>query len=191
MHVMAMTMVAAGALQRRFHLVEADAAVAIGIELAENLVGRGGIGPAGAERILEFRLGDRSVAIGVDLREQIFQGIRRIGRRRVRASPRLAPRSARSWSAARSAKSRRRLRRCRACRGRRTAGHVERVGRRLALPTTRIDFEDVSDCRASRTDDTAPRAGNMIKLRQGRDKRGRRVLSGPRSASTVPARKTL
>jgi hypothetical protein len=30
------------------------------------------------------------------------------------------------------------------------------------------DFWDVSDCRASMRDDAAPRASNMIKLRQGR-----------------------
>ena len=75
--MMVVTVMAARALQRLFHLIEADIAVAVLVELAEDIVGLSNIRSAGAERVLEFRLADLPVAIGIDLREQILQ---RIGR---------------------------------------------------------------------------------------------------------------
>jgi len=70
-------MVPAGALQRVLHLIEADAAVAVLVELAEHLVGRRDIGAAGTERALEFRFADLAITIAVDQREQILQRILR------------------------------------------------------------------------------------------------------------------
>ena len=69
------------ALQRLRHLIEADAAVGIRIELGEHVVGLREIGAAGAERVLEFGLGDLAVAVGVDLREQSFSASRSRRRR--------------------------------------------------------------------------------------------------------------
>jgi hypothetical protein len=66
--------VMAFALQGGLHFIQADAAVAIRIELAEDIVGLRGIGSTGAERAFEFRFADLAVAIGVDLREQVLEG---------------------------------------------------------------------------------------------------------------------
>ena len=70
---MVVAAVAAGSLQRRLQLVEADRAVAVGIELVKDVVGGGEVGATGAERAFEFRFADRAVAIAVDLREQVLQ----------------------------------------------------------------------------------------------------------------------
>ncbi len=75
------TALAAGPLQCFLHFIEADRAVAIGVELVEDVVGLGEVGAAGAKRVLEFRLADLAVAIGVDLREQILQRAGRVGGR--------------------------------------------------------------------------------------------------------------
>src|SRR5262249_53756526 len=81
--------VMAGAVQRLFQLVEANAAVAVAIEFGKDIVGRGDVGAAGAERVLELLLGDRAVSVAVDLREQVLQRLRWVGGRRV-ARARLA-----------------------------------------------------------------------------------------------------
>ena len=73
-------MVVTLALQRRHHFVEADRAVAILVHLAEDVVGLRGIGAAGVEAVFKFRLADLAVAIGIELREQILQGIGLAGR---------------------------------------------------------------------------------------------------------------
>ena len=52
-----MVVMALAALQRRRHLIEADRAVAVLVELAEHVVGLREVGAAGAERLFEFRLG--------------------------------------------------------------------------------------------------------------------------------------
>src|SRR5258708_1268729 len=109
---MAMT---AGAFQRRRHLVEADRAVAILVELAEHVVGLREVGAAGAQRIFEFRLADLAITIGVELRKQVLQrigpagwgrGTRRLtlrgeqrghGRRRYAAARRTSGRT-RGWA---------------------------------------------------------------------------------------------
>src|SRR3984893_19483202 len=80
MMVAAATVMAAGALQRRLQFAEADRAVAIGIELVEDVIGLRQVGTAGAERVLEFALAQLSVAIAIDLGEQILQGLRGIAR---------------------------------------------------------------------------------------------------------------
>ena len=72
-------MVMLAALQRRRQFLEVDRAVAVLVELAKDIVGLREIGAAGAERALELVLGDLAVAIGIDLREQVFQRIRRAG----------------------------------------------------------------------------------------------------------------
>ena len=68
------------ALQRRRHFVEADRAVAVLVHFAEHVVGLGGVGAAGAEAVFKFRLADLAVAIGIELREQILQGVGLAGR---------------------------------------------------------------------------------------------------------------
>ena len=78
--MVAATVMAAGALQRRLQFAEADRAVAIGVELVEDVIGLREVGTAGAERVLEFGLADLSVAIGIDLGEQVLQGLRGIER---------------------------------------------------------------------------------------------------------------
>ena len=69
------TMMPARSLQRRLQLIEADAAVAILVELAEHIVGLRDVGSAGAERVLEFLLADLAIAVAVDLREQVLQRV--------------------------------------------------------------------------------------------------------------------
>src|SRR5882724_3687633 len=86
---MMMAVMPARLLQRGLHFIQADAAVAILVELAEDIVGLSGVGSTGAERAFEFRLGDLPVTIGVDLREQILQRVGWAGRRRA-GRPRLA-----------------------------------------------------------------------------------------------------
>ena len=68
------------ALQRRRHFVEADRTVAILVHLAEHVVGLRGVGAAGAEAVFKFRYADLTVAIAIELREQILQGVGRAGR---------------------------------------------------------------------------------------------------------------
>ena len=63
-------------LQGRRQFVKADRPVTIGVELAENIIGLRNIGAAGAERALELGLADLTVAVAVDLREQILQRVR-------------------------------------------------------------------------------------------------------------------
>jgi hypothetical protein len=75
----AVVVAAALALQRRRQLIRADRTVAIGIELAEYIVGRGSIGATGAKRVFEFGFADLAIAIGIDLREQVLQGGRPAG----------------------------------------------------------------------------------------------------------------
>ena len=75
-----MMVVAALALQRRRHFIEADRAIAILVQLAEHVVGLRGVGAAGAEAVFKFRFGDLAVAIGIELREQILQGVGLAGR---------------------------------------------------------------------------------------------------------------
>ena len=80
--LVAITVMALAALQRRRQFLEADRAVAVLVELAEHAVGLRQIGAAGAERLFEFRLADLAVAVAVDLREQILQrGRAALGRR--------------------------------------------------------------------------------------------------------------
>jgi len=71
---------AAGSLQRRRHFVEADAAVAILIQFAEYIVGLRDVGAAGAKRVFKFGFAELTVAIGIDLREQVLQRVRLAGR---------------------------------------------------------------------------------------------------------------
>src|SRR6267142_2393434 len=75
-----MMVVTALPLQRRCHFVEADRTVAILVQLAEHVVGLRGVGAAGAEAVFKFRFADLAVAIGIELREQILQGIGLAGR---------------------------------------------------------------------------------------------------------------
>ena len=70
------------ALQRRRHFFEADRLAAILVQLAENVVGLRDIAAAGAKRGFKFRFADLSVAIGVELREQMLQRVRAADRRR-------------------------------------------------------------------------------------------------------------
>src|SRR5262245_34151529 len=80
--------VTASALQRGRQLVERHGAIAILVELAEDVIGLRSVGSAGAERILELVLGDLAVTVGIDLREQIFQRI--LAARRLEGRSRLA-----------------------------------------------------------------------------------------------------
>ena len=73
MSMVVMPALAAGSLQRRLHFTQADRTVAIGVELAEHLVGLRGVGAAGAERVFEFRFADLAVAIGIEQREEVLQ----------------------------------------------------------------------------------------------------------------------
>ena len=70
-------MMPACALQRGFHFIQADAAVAILVQLGEDIIGLRDIRSTRAERVLEFGLADLAVAIGIDLREQILQCVGR------------------------------------------------------------------------------------------------------------------
>src|SRR6202022_345164 len=124
----------ATALQRRRHFVEADRTVAVLAHLAEHVVGLRDIGAAGAERVLEFGFAELAVAVGIDLREQVFQrggfagggcgcGSRCLALRRQQRAHRrrryLRPTAGTgSWR--------------RAWSGRGGAGEIERVGRVLA-----------------------------------------------------------
>ena len=169
-----MVMAALAALQRRRHLVEADRAVAIGVELAEHVVGLREVGAAGAERVFEFGLADLAVAIGIDLREQVLQRVRRrsmpAGRCRPgRRRPGFAPRSARSWSPARSANIRdRRELEPGSLNCVEAARDSNGLGGSWPKPVVcgDVDFDEVSDCRRPSRTSAAPRASNMAELRQ-------------------------
>ena len=78
--VMMATALAGRALERRRHFAEIDRAVAIAIELVEDVVGLREVGPTGAEGVFEFRFGDLAIAIAIDLREQVLQRARLAGR---------------------------------------------------------------------------------------------------------------
>ena len=67
-----MMVVTALALQRRCHFVEADGFAAILVQLAEHVVGLRKVGSAGAKGVFKFRFADLAVAVGVELREQVF-----------------------------------------------------------------------------------------------------------------------
>ena len=66
-------MLVARPLERRRQFAEADRAVAIGIQLVEDVISLRDVGSTGAEGIFEFRFGDLTVTVGIDLREQVLQ----------------------------------------------------------------------------------------------------------------------
>ena len=69
-------MAAAFAFQGGGQFAEIDVAVFRLVEFGENIIRLLDVGAAGAERILEFGFADLAVAIGVQLRKQILEGIR-------------------------------------------------------------------------------------------------------------------
>ena len=66
-------MLVARPLERRRQFAEADRAVAIGIQLVEDVISLRDVGSTGAEGIFEVRFGDLTVTVGIDLREQVLQ----------------------------------------------------------------------------------------------------------------------